>query len=110
MQSVRPVQRNPATTGVTQGRLAPMPPSGYHPRPMECLLTAPDAPADEAPPPPRPESRAPHCLAFLLLGGLFAWQGWMTLALFGPVETAWERLLDDRPVVSGRHPLHLYHG
>lgn len=33
----------------------------------------------------------------------------MTLGLFGP-ERPWERLLDDQPIVAGRHPLHLYHG
>src|SRR5436853_581438 len=41
--------------------------------------------------------------------GLVAWQGWMTLTLFGP-DHPWERLLDDQPVISGRHALHLYHG
>src|SRR5262245_34488712 len=45
----------------------------------------------------------------LLLLGLCAWQGWMTLSLFG-ADQPWERLLDDEPVVSGYHPLHLYHG
>src|SRR6516225_1374198 len=45
----------------------------------------------------------------LVLLGLLVWQGWMTLSLFGP-DHAWERLLNDRPIVSGRHPLHLYHG
>src|SRR5262249_24591144 len=45
----------------------------------------------------------------LPLLGLLAWQGWMTLGLFGPAAP-WGFLLDDRPVVSGRHPLHLYHG
>ncbi len=33
----------------------------------------------------------------------------MTLRLFGG-ERPWESLLDDRPILSGRHPLHLYHG
>jgi hypothetical protein len=33
----------------------------------------------------------------------------MTLGLFGG-ERPWESLLDDRPILSGRHPLHLYHG
>jgi hypothetical protein len=33
----------------------------------------------------------------------------MTLSLFGP-EAPWARLLDDQPILSGRHPLHLYHG
>src|SRR5262245_59473041 len=45
--------------------------------------------------------------AFLL--GLVAWQGWMTLTLFGS-DRPWQRLLDDQPIISGRHPLHLYHG
>jgi hypothetical protein len=40
---------------------------------------------------------------------LVIWQGWMTLSLFGS-EHPWERLLNDQPIVSGRHPLHLYHG
>jgi hypothetical protein len=40
---------------------------------------------------------------------VLAWQGWMTLCLFDAERTP-ARLLDDRPVVSGRHPLHLYHG
>jgi hypothetical protein len=33
----------------------------------------------------------------------------LTLGLFGG-ERPWERLLDDQPILSGRHPLHLYHG
>lgn len=33
----------------------------------------------------------------------------MTLGLFGPEHTA-DRLLDDEPILSGRNPLHLYHG
>lgn len=40
---------------------------------------------------------------------LLAWQGWLTLALFGP-DDAWNRLTDERPLVCGKHPLHLYHG
>jgi hypothetical protein len=40
---------------------------------------------------------------------LFLWHGWMTLTLFGPAHP-WLRLLDSEPIVSGRHPLHLYHG
>jgi hypothetical protein len=31
------------------------------------------------------------------------------LQWFGP-EQPWQRLLDDQPILSGRHPLHLYHG
>jgi hypothetical protein len=41
--------------------------------------------------------------------GLIAWQGWMTLTLFGP-DHPWQRLCDDQPIISGRHALHLYHG
>jgi hypothetical protein len=39
---------------------------------------------------------------------LVVWQGWLTLGLFG--AHPWEQLLSDAPLVSGRHPLHLYHG
>ncbi|HEX5269450.1 MAG TPA: hypothetical protein VFW33_03135, partial [Gemmataceae bacterium] len=39
---------------------------------------------------------------------LFAWHGWLTLSLFGPDPV--RGLLGDEPVVSGLHPLHLYHG
>src|SRR5438874_68720 len=35
----------------------------------------------------------------LALLALVAWHGWKTLHLF-----------DDQPVLSGKHPLHLYHG
>jgi hypothetical protein len=49
-----------------------------------------------------------HFWSVLLLL-LVAGQGWLTLALFGR-DRPWERLLDDGPVLSGRHPLHLYHG
>src|SRR5438132_3320749 len=41
--------------------------------------------------------------------GLMAWQAWMTVGLFGGAD-AWDNVRDDRPIVSGRHPLHLYHG
>lgn len=51
-----------------------------------------------------------NCLFwFFIFLGLMAWQGWMTLTLFGPNQ-ARQRLLDDQPILSGRHPLHLYHG
>jgi hypothetical protein len=46
---------------------------------------------------------------YLLLLALVAWQGWLTLSLFGE-DRPWARLLDDQPLMSGRHPLHLYHG
>lgn len=40
---------------------------------------------------------------------LVGWQGWMTLGLFGS-HHPWEKLLDAEPILSGDHPLHLYHG
>src|SRR5437764_15241198 len=48
-------------------------------------------------------------LWLLPLCGLIGWHLWMTLGLFG-ADRPWDALLDDRPLVSGRHPLHLYHG
>lgn len=46
-----------------------------------------------------------------LLGvvGLVFAQAGLALALFGP-DRSFAAVLDDRPVLSGRHPLHLYHG
>jgi len=44
----------------------------------------------------------------ILLVLLFA-QSWLTLRLFGP-DRCVHQLLSDRPILSGRHPLHLYHG
>lgn len=38
--------------------------------------------------------------------GLLIWQGWLALGLFG--DQPWEALLDERPIVSGKHPQHLY--
>jgi hypothetical protein len=49
----------------------------------------------------------PICL--LCIVGLAAWQAWMTFSLFGP-DKRWERLFNDQEVLSGQHPLHLYHG
>src|SRR5436190_1817944 len=46
---------------------------------------------------------------WLVLLALAAWQAWMTLSLFGP-DDPWQRLRSAEPIVSGRHPLHLYHG
>lgn len=51
------------------------------------------------------DSRAWRLVALALT----AWQCWMTLTLFGS-EQPWKQLADDRPILSGRHPLHLYHG
>jgi hypothetical protein len=48
-------------------------------------------------------------LWYVALAGFLVWQGWLTLGLFGG-NNPWDALTDDRPIVSGRHPLHLYHG
>ena len=45
----------------------------------------------------------------LLFIGLILWHSWMTLTLFGS-QNAWKRLWSRDPIVSGKHPLHLYHG
>ena len=63
------------------------------------------------PPPEKPARLGPghsHLWSALLLL-LVLWQGGMTLSLFGP-DRPLDRLLNDEPVLSGRHPLHLYHG
>ncbi len=36
-------------------------------------------------------------------------QAGLTLGLFGPGRS-WAAVADERPILSGRHPLHLYHG
>jgi hypothetical protein len=43
------------------------------------------------------------------LVALFAVQAILTLRLFG-ADQPWARVWDDEPIVSGQHPLHLYHG
>ncbi len=45
----------------------------------------------------------------ILLALVVAWQGWMTLGLFGS-ENRLAHLTSNEPVLSGRHPLHEYHG
>jgi hypothetical protein len=45
----------------------------------------------------------------LVLTALILWQVWMTLTLFG-TDRPWRHLFSDEPIVSGKHPLHLYHG
>jgi hypothetical protein len=69
------------------------------------MAEQPPIPAND---PARLGSRA-RGLVFLFVLALVIWQGWMTLTLFG-VERPWTHLLDDEFVLSGRHPLHLYHG
>jgi hypothetical protein len=54
-------------------------------------------------------SAGDHRAWWLLVLALLLWQGWMTLTLFGG-EQPWQRLRDEQPILSGRHPLHLYHG
>jgi hypothetical protein len=58
--------------------------------------------------PSAPADLGNHRLWLVPLLGLVAWQGWLTLSLFGPDPR--HGLLGDEPIVSGRHPLHLYHG
>jgi hypothetical protein len=65
-----------------------------------------ETPRSGAPVPPAPGNHLGWQLAFLALLGA---QGWLTLGLFGSDHRT-DALLDARPVVSGRHPLHLYHG
>ena len=48
-------------------------------------------------------------LWLLGVAGLVLAQTGLILSLFGP-DRSWEAVRDDRPVLSGRHPLHLYHG
>jgi hypothetical protein len=48
-------------------------------------------------------------LWLLAVAALVLAQAGLALALFGPGR-AWSAVTDDRPVLSGRHPLHLYHG
>lgn len=52
---------------------------------------------------------ADHPTWLVVLLALMAYQVWMTLGLFG-AERPWQRLCSAEPIVSGRHPLHLYHG
>src|SRR6516225_6249954 len=58
----------------------------------------------------RTEAVTPRCgigrIWNLSLVALILGQGWVTLSLFGP-QQPWQQLLNDQPIVSGRHPLHL---
>lgn len=57
-----------------------------------------------------PDFRPPgHPLWVVGLVGLIVVQGFLTLQLLGAAGP-FTPLLDDQPVVSGRHPLHQYHG
>src|SRR5436190_1280998 len=61
----------------------------------------------------RPGTDAPrvgdHWLWAIFLPVLIAVQAWLTLGLFG-ARADRTVLVDERPLLSGRHPLHLYHG
>lgn len=48
-------------------------------------------------------------LWLVVLAGLVACQGWLTLQLFG-ADDSLEQLTNDAPILDGRHPLHYYHG
>lgn len=48
-------------------------------------------------------------LWLVVLAGLVACQGWLTLQLFG-ADDSLEQLTNDAPILDGRHPLHFYHG
>jgi hypothetical protein len=45
----------------------------------------------------------------LAVAALVLAQVGLVLALFGPARS-WAAITDDRPILSGRHPLHQYHG
>jgi hypothetical protein len=45
----------------------------------------------------------------IVVAVLLVVQGWLTLRLFSP-DYSFDHLMDDQPVVSGRHALHFYHG
>src|SRR5437763_9550073 len=50
-----------------------------------------------------------HPVWLLGLAALLVWQGWLTIQLFA-AEAGPANFLSREPIVSGRHPLHLYHG
>src|SRR4051812_24442186 len=79
-------------------------PSGYDPGAMDG--SAPTCLPEPSRSPGGLGSRLANWTALIVL---VVWQGWMTLGLFGPAEPL-THLLNDEPIVSGRHPLHLYHG
>jgi hypothetical protein len=51
---------------------------------------------------------APWIWSALVLA-LVLGHGWKVLQLFGG-DDPWKNIQDERPILSGRHPLHLYHG
>src|SRR3712207_3527201 len=80
-------------------RLVPRTPPRYGPRRMDAARTT------------AAEGSAPAAARgwwWAAWGGLLAWQLWLALGLFGPAPLT--GLTDDRPVISGAHPQHLYIG
>jgi hypothetical protein len=66
-----------------------------------------------APPQPQPVPEPGFGVSpgwWLVIAGSVLWHALMTLALFDDGSQSYSGLLDERPVVSGRHALHLYHG
>lgn len=59
--------------------------------------------------PPRSRGWKSSRLWLVLTVGLLGWHIWMTLSLYGSHQP-WKQLLNAAPIVSGEHPLHLYHG
>jgi hypothetical protein len=100
MYMVAIIKRGAIGNGM-ESRLAPAGRYRYHLRAMEPR----SLPTDGAVAQPASNSRW-WLVVFL---GLLAWQGWMTLTLFG-TDGPWQRMLDEEPIISGAHPLHLYFG
>src|SRR5689334_12475982 len=90
--------------------LPPKRPSGYPPPPSRnagggCApMTTTQPPND---PPTDGFRSSPAWL--LAAAAVVVAQAGLALALFGPGRP-WLAVTDERPVLSGRHPLHLYHG
>jgi hypothetical protein len=58
---------------------------------------------------PRAEGFRQHPAWLVVAGLVLVAQAGLALSLFG-TSRAWSAVTDDRPILSGRHPLHLYHG
>lgn len=66
-----------------------------------------------APPPPQPTQGIGFGNSrgwWVVVGALVVWHVLLTLALFGDGSQSYGGLLDERPIISGKHALHLYHG
>src|SRR5262249_48504647 len=95
--------REPALPGVPRSRYLP-PPSRTHGRSRTMNTTPPQTPTE---PPTTGFRQQPAWLVAAAVGVVA--QAGLALALFGPGRQ-WDAVTDDRPVLSGRHPLHQYHG